>query len=119
MIGCSTAACHSGWRVRRCSAPFGVFISFPFFSMTFEFNKYGPRKLSVETDQYKFGGGLVVDLIDEAGEPYARVSINCEVPLADDEFVFKTYSENDGLLEVMLAAKIIETTGRFVGVGLA
>ena len=87
--------------------------------MTFEFNKYGPRKLSVETDLYTCGGGRAVDVIEETGEPYARVSINCGVRLADDEFVFKTYSENDGLLEAMLAAKIIETTGRSVGVGLA
>lgn len=87
--------------------------------MEFEFNKYGPRKLSVETDLYKFGGGQVVDLIDDFGEPYARVSVNCGVPLADNEFVFKTYSENDGLIEAMLAAKIIETTGRSVEVGLA
>lgn len=86
---------------------------------TFEFNKYGPRKLSVLTDQYKFGGGLVVELIDETGEPYTRVSTNCEVQLAHDEFVFKTYSENDGLLEAMVAAGIVETTGRFVEVGMA
>ena len=87
--------------------------------MEFEFNKYGPRKLSVETDLYTFGGGHVVDLIDDTGEPYARVSINCGVPLADDEFVFKTYSENDGLIEAMLAAGVVETTGRSVDVGLA
>jgi hypothetical protein len=88
-------------------------------STTFEFTKYGPRKLSVQTDRYTFGGGLVVDLIDETSEPYARVSINFGTRLADGEFVFKTYSENDGLLEAMLAAGIVETTGRFVAVGMA
>jgi hypothetical protein len=88
--------------------------------MKFEFNKYGPRKLSVLTGRYKFGDGLVVDLLEETGEPYATVSVNIEgVRLADGEFVFKTYSENDGLLEAMLAAGIVETTGRFVAVGMA
>jgi len=86
---------------------------------TFEFTKYGPHSLFVQTDRYTFGGGLVVDLIDETGEPYARVSINFGSRLADDEFVFKTYSENDGLLEAMLAAGVVETTGRFVAVGMA
>lgn len=117
MIGCITAARHSGRRARRCSAPFGAFISFPIFVMTFEFNTYGQRTLSVETDLYTPGGGLVVDVIDEAGGPYARVSVNCGASLADDEFVFRTCAENDGLLKAMLAARVIEPTGRFVGVG--
>ena len=86
---------------------------------TFEFTKYGPRTLSVQTDRYPFGAGLVVDLIDKTGEPYARVSINFGARLADDEFVFKTYSENDGLLEAMVAARVVETTGRTVAVGMA
>ena len=48
-------------------------------------------------------GGFRLDTSD--GEHFATVSVNVEgVALADDEFVFKTYSENEGLLEAMLAA---------------
>ena len=51
---------------------------------------------------------------------YATASINVVgVRLADDEFVFKTYSENDGLLEAMIAAGIVQKTGRSVEVGMA
>ncbi len=77
-------------------------------------------ELSVRTESY-LHGGLAVQLIDESdGLDYATVSINVEgVRLADDEFVFKTYSENDGLLEAMVHAGIVEKTGRVVEVGMA
>lgn len=79
------------------------------------------RVLSVKTDRYRHGGGLVVEVIDEEdGMPYATVSVNLGISsLADDEFVFKTYSENEGLLEAMLAAGIVERTERTVEVGMA
>ena len=49
---------------------------------------------------------LAVELFDESSwESFATVSVNVPgIRLADDEFVFKTYSENEGLLEQMLAA---------------
>lgn len=79
------------------------------------------RTLSVRAVVYAHGNGLAVQLIDEEdGEPYATVSLNLGgVALADDEFVFKTYSENDGLLDAMLAGGIVEKTGRVVEVGFA
>jgi hypothetical protein len=87
---------------------------------TFAFNKYGSRQLSVKASR-SLCCGLAVFLEDvEDGEPYATASMRVPgLRLADDEFVFKTYSENDGLLEAMIAAGIVETTGRFIGVGMA
>jgi hypothetical protein len=78
-----------------------------------------PRKVSVQTDRYTHGGGLAVQLIDEEdGLPYATVSVNVNgVPLEDGEFVFKTYSENEGLIEEMIRSGIVETTGRFAEIG--
>jgi hypothetical protein len=75
--------------------------------------------VSIQTDQYTHGGGLAVRLIDEAdGEDYATVSVNVEgVTLEDDEFVAKTYTENEGLLEELLAAGVVELTGRSCDVG--
>lgn len=80
---------------------------------------YGPpRTVSVQTDQYVHGG-LAVQLVDESdGMPFATVSIKVpDVTLKDDEFVFKTYSENEGLLEQLLAAGAVERTGRSVPIG--
>ena len=73
------------------------------------------RRLFVSVDQYAQGGIAVrlKDVLD--GEQYATVSIHVHgVCLAADEFVFKTYSENEGLLESMLNAGFVEATGRSV-----
>lgn len=80
-----------------------------------------PVVVSIRTDRYLNGGGLAVELIDpKDGMDYATVSMNMwGISLADDEFVFKTYTENEGLLEALLAAHVVETTGRFVDVGFA
>src|SRR5437763_1944588 len=82
--------------------------------------RVGParRPVSVVTDEYTHGGGLAVHLVCEDGEPYATVSVNVEgVRLAADEFVFKTYSENEGLIQAMLAAGAVAITGRICSVG--
>jgi hypothetical protein len=92
--------------------------------------KYKPRTVtikhfgrsitvSVHAQQYYRGNGLAVRLIDESdGEDYAMVSVNIEgLTLKDDEFVFKTYSENEGLLEGLLAAGVVEQTGRSESLG--
>jgi hypothetical protein len=76
-------------------------------------------RLQVRADTYAAGGGLAVLLIDESdGMYFATASINVKgLNLSDDEFVFKTYSENEGLLEAMLAAGVIGLTGRSVDLG--
>lgn len=78
-----------------------------------------PVTVAVETARYANGNRLAVQLIDAAdGSPYATVSVNVEgVALADDEFVFKTYSENEGLLEEMIAAGVVAPTGRMAAIG--
>ncbi len=77
--------------------------------------------LTVQAGTYA-SGNLSVQLLDEGedDELYATVSVDIEdVELSEDEFVFKTYSENEGLLKEMLAARIVRTTGRFAEVGYA
>jgi hypothetical protein len=88
-------------------------------SPTFTLHRFGESwKLSVLTDHYLHGGRLAVQLLCEDGEPFATVSVNVDgVRLATDEFVFKTYSENEGLLEVMLAAGFVELTGQCAEIG--
>jgi len=85
-------------------------------STSFTIRTAGERRpVAVELDEYK-NGELAVQLIDlQDGELYATVSIYVRgVWLAKDEFVFKTYSENEGLLEAMLDAGIVEDTERSV-----
>ena len=83
---------------------------------------YGTQSycLSVELDEYR-SGGLAVQLLEEPSQEYfTTVSVNVEgLNISDDEFVFKTYSENEGLFEAMLAAGIVEPTGRSVSLGFA
>lgn len=51
-----------------------------------------------------------------AGEPVSRASINIESPaLGPDEVAIKTYSENHGLLPVLIAAKIVTLTNTRIG----
>jgi len=65
---------------------------------------------NIETGRYQ-NDRLAVKLIAD-GEDYAMLSVNIpSVDLAEDEFLFKTYSENDGLLEAMLAAGVIAVIG--------
>lgn len=53
-------------------------------------------------------------------EPWATLSVNVpEASLAEGEFVAKTYSENEGLVEQMVVLGLMEETGKFVQVGYA
>ena len=73
----------------------------------------GPHDLTLETDRYAYGNRLAVFAV-ENGEDFATLSVNIpEEPLSDGEFAFKTYSENEGLIEQFVAAGLIEFTGRY------
>ena len=70
----------------------------------FSFTHLGDvRQGSLQLGTYPTGN-LAVQLVAD-GEDYATLSVNMQdVTLAASEFLFKTYSENDGLLEAMIAA---------------
>ena len=52
------------------------------------------------------------------GEPIAMATVNIpECPLGVDEVIIKDYSENEGMLECLLKAGIIELTGVRVQTG--
>ena len=65
-----------------------------------EFSHAGQKfEVSLEYQRYQ-NGNLAVQLNLDNGEPYATLSVNVEgIKLADNEFVAKTYSENEGLVE--------------------
>lgn len=73
----------------------------------------GPHRLEIHTDRYANNNRLAVFALEE-GEPFATLSVNVrEESMTDEEFAFKTYSENEGLFEQFLAAGAIVFTGRF------
>jgi hypothetical protein len=60
----------------------------------------------LQTGRYR-NDRLAVKLIAD-GQDYAMLSVNIpETELGPDEFLFKTYSENEGLLEAMLSAGVV------------
>ena len=75
------------------------------------------RRVFVSVDQYA-QGGIAVGLRDVVdGEPYATVSIHVHgVRLAADEFIFKTYSENDR--ERHISTVFANVSGFFRGSGI-
>jgi len=86
---------------------------------TFDLDRWGQQvTVRVKTAKYP-GGGLAVRLLNvTTGEPYGTVSTNVDgVDLAEDEFIAKDYSENEGLVEAMVAAGIVEIRGQLEGIG--
>lgn len=78
-----------------------------------EFSHFG-NKYEGRLEFGRYGNGnLAVQLNLDNGEPYATLSVNTELALADNEFVAKTYSENEGLVE-----QFIEK-GHFVPVSIS
>lgn len=74
----------------------------------------GLREVQIETGRYQ-NGRLAVQLLCD-GEDYATISVNLPgAPISPDEFVFKTYSENEGLFEELRRVGAIEWTGRTAG----
>jgi len=52
------------------------------------------------------------------GEPIATATVNLsDTPLASDEVIVKDYSENEGMLDTLLKAGVVELTGRTVSTG--
>ena len=55
----------------------------------------------------------------EGWEPFATLSVNTGVILPEDQFVAKTYSENEGLVEQFIEMGYFERVGPKVMVGHA
>jgi hypothetical protein len=85
-----------------------------------EFSHYGKKyEGKLEFLRYQ-NGNLVVRLNLDDGEPYATLSVNVEgIKLADNEFVAKTYSENEGLVEQFIEKGHFIPVSRDAQVGLA
>lgn len=87
-------------------------------------NYIGQARLSsgetvhVHVGRYVGGGDIAVQLYTVDGEPYGRLSTNLTdkpVPLEDDQFVVKTWSENAPIIEAMRTCGLFVDTGEFAG----
>ena len=59
---------------------------------------------------------LLVDAVD--GSPIATATVNFpEVALAADEVLIKDWSENNGILDALIAEGVVKDTGRRVPMG--
>lgn len=74
----------------------------------------------IEYKKYK-NNRTAIALVDEISfEPIAVATINVpNVPLKDNEVIIKDYSENEGLLDVLVKANIVKKLGKNVQVGYA
>jgi len=70
------------------------------------------------TEGNRTGLLLIIEDGEEAGELLATASVNLpEAELAEDEICIKNWSENEGILDVLQDAGIIQATGRSVRTG--
>ena len=78
----------------------------------------GPQQVELITAHYEDNDQLYVAL-EQGDELYADLSVCVPgVTLKRDEFVFKTYSENEGLLKAMLYTgkiKLVRTIDHALG----
>lgn len=69
------------------------------------------RDVEIVTGRYD-NDRLAVQLIEGVAD-FATVSVNLpDEAIGPNEFAFKNYSENEGLLEALLKAEVIELTGK-------
>lgn len=78
--------------------------------------KFRDENLKIVQSSYVQGGNPAWVLSDDTGEQYITATVNLP-GLAPDELAIKTYSENEGLLEALLAADVIELPHRWVASG--
>ena len=71
---------------------------------------YRPEgSLELAFEHYANGRKAIQALIPETGEPYATLTVNLpEQPLGDDFIIVKGWSENQGAVDTLRAAYIIE-----------
>ena len=69
-------------------------------------------------NRYTNNDNVCVSIMSPEG-PYAKLSVNTDLKLPDDEFVAKTYSENAGLVEQFINMGYFTHDGRVKTCGQA
>lgn len=80
--------------------------------------KFKKFKCRIELGQYS-NGRIAIDLVDiKNDETVLCASINVpEVDLADQEVIIKNYSENEGVLDILVGQGIISSPIRSISYG--
>lgn len=67
---------------------------------------------------YKFNNDRHALIIEDEQGTIAQCNVNIpEIPLAEDEILVKNYSENEGMLDLLIREKVVEDTGRRIQSG--
>ncbi|WP_442505092.1 hypothetical protein SH528x_003865 [Novipirellula sp. SH528] len=75
----------------------------------FILHHHGLQQVEFDIRRYVDDNQLYVALVQMDGDLYADLSVCIPgVPLAEGEFIFKTYSGNEGLLQAMMSTGKIE-----------
>ena len=75
--------------------------------MTKKVVKFLGEELTPVMNRY-VNGQNAIQLVDSDGMPFMTASVAFDVNIADDEVLIKNYSENEGILEALIDANIIE-----------
>lgn len=75
--------------------------------MTKKVVKFLGEELTPVMNRYA-NGQNAIQLVDSDGMPFMTASVAHDINIADDEVIIKNYSENQGILEALIEAGIIE-----------
>ena len=73
-------------------------------------------KCSVFLSEYSNNGRVAIELYDDEG-PYCTASVNVEDDIPADHVAIKNYSENEGVLDALVAGMIVAPPSFFVQSG--
>ncbi|MBE7512418.1 MAG: hypothetical protein HS103_06340 [Anaerolineales bacterium] len=79
--------------------------------------EWNGETLTLEISTYKAPKNKGIQLYDEEHMPYARATLNPDFLLPENHVAIKNYSENEGVLEALIKAGVIEETGEYVQAG--
>ena len=84
------------------------------------YTAYIDEPVVIVIDKYTNNGRPAISLFATDGEPIARVTVNIpDAPLGKREILIKDYSENEGILNWMVASGLVEDTGKVIPAGHA
>lgn len=73
------------------------------------------ERLEIIIGEYRHGGRKSIELMTQKGEPFMVASVNLpEVDLEENEILIKNYSENEGIYEALVEAKVISPAKRIL-----
>ena len=79
--------------------------------------RYKDWDCNVQVTRYTNGQAALVLVDRENGELIAKASTCCNIDLKKDETAIKVWTENEGMLEALVSAGVVEDTGARVECG--